>query len=339
MSGVRPQSHRRGFTLIELLVVIAIIAILIALLLPAVQQAREAARRTECRNHLKQIGLALHNYHDTFLVFPMGECRQNTVNNKGNWTWSVYILPYIDQAPLYQQLNPGPNQISDLVANATTRAIVQTPLKAFRCPSDIGPPLNTDGARDIEEPTTTTAHDLPTSNYLANNGSGNNRPNFNDAISGTNAPNVNANGPFYRNSRVGIRDILDGSSNTILVGERSWDVPPVTALTPRAGIVFAVEDGNGNSNEGLAAALGTGYRRINCVGATGECRRAFTSFHTGGSHFLLGDGTVRFISENIEHSDIDPNTGTIAAAGGENPVNSLYEYLLAIRDGQTVGDF
>ena len=108
------RRHKTGFTLIELLVVIAIIAILIALLLPAVQQAREAARRTQCRNNLKQIGLALHNYHDNFnVITPLayGDGGINAQTSNPTWAWSTMILPYMDQAPLYNQLNPGPNTL------------------------------------------------------------------------------------------------------------------------------------------------------------------------------------------------------------------------------------
>src|SRR5688500_4365529 len=106
----RPVPRRRGFTLIELLVVIAIIAVLIALLLPAVQQAREAARRTQCRNNLKQIGLALHNYHDVHNTFPMGYCAGMTYvdgasDTSPGWSWATYILPQLDQGPLYNQFN------------------------------------------------------------------------------------------------------------------------------------------------------------------------------------------------------------------------------------------
>jgi prepilin-type N-terminal cleavage/methylation domain-containing protein len=322
--------RRRGFTLIELLVVIAIIAILIALLLPAVQQAREAARRTQCRNNLKQLGIALHNYHDTFLVFPPGEVNQQTVNLKGNWAWSAMLLPYVDQAPLYNQLNVGNVRVGDAVTVAASLAALQTALPAFRCPSDIAPKLNTDGARTIEGTNDTTRRQLSTSNYVGVNGSGEIRPNFNDAISGTGAPNANANGAFYRNSRVGIRDITDGASNTFLVGERSWATPVSGSASPTAGIVFATQDQRGAQNGGLAAALGSACRKLNCLDGIGECRRAFASEHEGGGHFLVGDGTVRFISENIDHIIDDP------AAGNPNPVNSTYEYYMAIRDRQVI---
>ena len=142
---MRTSTNRkhRGFTLIELLVVIAIIAILIALLLPAVQQAREAARRTQCKNNLKQIGLALHNYHDVNRAFPPGWVPQlsstGAVSNtrRSSWAWSVFILPYIDQAPLFNQLTQTPVPVypnfpvlpgDDLDRN----------LAAFTCPSDAG---------------------------------------------------------------------------------------------------------------------------------------------------------------------------------------------------------
>jgi len=127
---------RRGFTLIELLVVIAIIAILIALLLPAVQQAREAARRTQCKNHLKQIGLAIHNYHDTHNTFPPGyiaRIPQNiTSSERGLYGWGAFVLPYMDQAPLYNLLQVGN---VPLETNAVTNlAALQTPLPAFSLP-------------------------------------------------------------------------------------------------------------------------------------------------------------------------------------------------------------
>jgi prepilin-type N-terminal cleavage/methylation domain-containing protein len=150
MSDRRP----RGFTLIELLVVIAIIAILVALLLPAVQQAREAARRSQCKSNLKQLGVALHNYHDVHSVFPPGCVNQegDTANpddrDRLNWTWPVYLMPYMDQAPLYEQLNPGPTRATAAVSDPAKRAVMQQPLAAFRCPSDVGPATNTEDKRD-----------------------------------------------------------------------------------------------------------------------------------------------------------------------------------------------
>ncbi|MCB1129315.1 MAG: DUF1559 domain-containing protein, partial [Verrucomicrobiae bacterium] len=127
------HANRRGFTLIELLVVIAIIAILIALLLPAVQQAREAARRTECKNKLKQLGLALHNYHDTFRAFPAAFYRGTTTSP--GWGWGTMILPYIDQAPLYNQWVMTVSY--DNGQNQTAR---RTKLAAYKCPSDLAYP-------------------------------------------------------------------------------------------------------------------------------------------------------------------------------------------------------
>src|SRR5262245_16035146 len=136
---------RKGFTLIELLVVIAIIAVLIALLLPAVQQAREAARRSQCKNNLKQIGLGLHNYHDTFGVFAPGFISSTSNSTTGigtGWASSAFILPYIDQAPLYNQLNTlTPINPSD----ATQLGLIRTVIGVYQCPSDtmLNPSQNT----------------------------------------------------------------------------------------------------------------------------------------------------------------------------------------------------
>jgi prepilin-type N-terminal cleavage/methylation domain-containing protein len=138
---VKTISNRTGFTLIELLVVIAIIAILIALLLPAVQQAREAARRTQCKNNLKQLGLGLHNYHDVFGTLPPGWVDQNN-NRASNWGWAVYILPQIDQAALYATLDVGNGSLGLALEDVTKLAPMLNTYPAFRCPSDTAPNVN-----------------------------------------------------------------------------------------------------------------------------------------------------------------------------------------------------
>ena len=139
-----PANRRKAFTLIELLVVIAIIAILIALLLPAVQQAREAARRTQCKNNLKQIGLAMHNDHDIQRVFPPSAVRSSRhPADDSVWAWGVMILPQLEQAPLSQQLAPNnPRSFFEALSDPVVLNLVQQPLAAYRCPSSTGPNLN-----------------------------------------------------------------------------------------------------------------------------------------------------------------------------------------------------
>ncbi len=189
--AVRCKARSRGFTLIELLVVIAIIAVLIALLLPAVQQAREAARRTQCKNNLKQIGLAFHNYHDQFRVLPDGGTDTGTgypcsaccnANNRGEWNWMYQIMPQIEQANLY---------------NTTNNTIIyQTPIAAYFCPSRRPPAMYGSSAK---------------SDYAGNAG---------DAMGAY-------NGAMIRRSCKGSIDLAmvrDGTSNTLLVGEKQTNV-------------------------------------------------------------------------------------------------------------------
>ncbi|REJ89129.1 MAG: DUF1559 domain-containing protein [Planctomycetota bacterium] len=284
------KAHRpspRGFTLIELLVVIAIIAILIALLLPAVQQAREAARRTQCKNNLKQLGLALHNYHDAHLCFPSGWIGVDTgiptahdgVNGVG---WGAMILPYLDQSSLYNRLN------SDFaIENPVNDPFRLNTLTVFQCPSDPKP-----DRFEIEEEGSpgTVICELPTANYAACFGT--------VELDGCeNAPGTApvastgqclGDGAFYHNSLVRIRDITDGTSNTFLVGERATN-DQLGWFTTWVGRVAEGE-------EAFQRVLGSLDHTPNDPVAHFD---DYSSQHEGGAQFVLADGHVRFISENM----------------------------------------
>ena len=216
--------RRRGFTLIELLVVIAIIAILIALLLPAVQQAREAARRTQCKNNMKQLGLALHNYHDVHTTFPsgwiavepgVGPDAHDGLNGAG---WGTMVLPYLDQAPLYNLFNA-----SLAIHDPVNVPFIDNVLPAWQCPSDPKP-----DKWMIEEELSpgTVLAELPTANYVGVFGThelhgcedspGAIPPGSPMLPSGQ----CKSNGMLYHNSKVRMRDIADGTTNTLMVGER-----------------------------------------------------------------------------------------------------------------------
>ena len=343
-------NRRRGFTLIELLVVIAIIAVLIALLLPAVQQAREAARRSTCKNNLKQIGLALHNYHERFNVFPPGYVDGSVAAGNSDYSWPAFILPDMDQAPLYNVLRVGGVTLTQNLV--TNRIVMQTPMAALSCPSNSNPSLNdanqpAAGARAI---TAVITDQLPVSSYVGmnNSSSGLARNRSSDA---TNAA-FGATGFFFRNSKVGFRNLTDGATNTIVVSERAW----LTKLTPiyaavtigirnDTGGLDATLDGfstqptattvgtfstTGGGDAGLvyalAAPVGAVNQQFTTVGGTIPNRPGISSTHTGGAHVLLGDGAVRFVSDSM---DFNPDV----------LVNSLLERLIAISDGQVVGEW
>ncbi len=210
------RKRRRGFTLIELLVVIAIIAILIALLLPAVQQAREAARRSTCKNNLKQMGLALHNYHETNKMFPIGHLYRGNFDNITNnafggsgFAWSYSILPFIDQGPLYEQFIPERS-----IGTAPNITLAQTFIPIFSCPSD-DKPTNRD-RRAIAQAATTSYK-----------GAGGSYDQFQGGIPGANANKLRHNGVFDRDNRgepTDEADIKDGTTNTFMVAEVKWDM-------------------------------------------------------------------------------------------------------------------
>jgi len=328
---IRRQSP--GFTLIELLVVIAIIAILIALLLPAVQQAREAARRTQCRNSLKQLGLAMHNYHDTFRMFPGvsydHEIQGGDENLHASYGWAVFLFPFIDQAPAYNRLNPGSLRLHDAVKVPELLTVLQTPMEVFRCASDTGPKLNTHYPINDRSGSTANRKPVAMSNYVGVSSAGDvDRLDTN----GTFVPATNVQG-----NRIGtrsIRDLTDGTSNTLMIGERTWKLGSVEI---GAANVFG-HNGNAdiehspNYNDGFISVVAGGKPDLNETATCGtgcndvDGRQGFSSVHTGGAHFLSGDGAVRFISENIDHR-----------IGGET--DSLYELLMNVSDGKPVGEF
>lgn len=302
--NVRSSKNQRGFTLIELLVVIAIIGVLVALLLPAVQMARESARRSQCRNNLRQIGLALHNYHSlNTITFPPGYI--NNVAFPGTylfWGWNTMILPQMDQGPLYNQIAGGPmnfsNGLGSLIGAPGLSGPTQTVLNVLVCPSDLEEPVA--GVGSIQGiPIAGGGVPFGRSNYPGMTGS--------SGISAIPVDVKTTGGVFGANSRRGFKHMTDGASNVIIVGERA---------SPKGGglgdAVWAGVTAN-NNPQGQGYALGDAASAIN-VGGTG-----YTSHHSGGCHFLLGDGSVKLISSNID--------------------NLTYQKLSTMADGQAVGAF
>ncbi|MBL8818922.1 MAG: DUF1559 domain-containing protein [Planctomyces sp.] len=342
-----PGTRRtRGFTLIELLVVIAIIAILIALLLPAVQQAREAARRTQCKNNLKQIGLAIHNYHDVFSVFPPGYITRfpNTIvsGEVGLYGWGAFILPQIEQTNLYNALNVGNVRLEQNLATANGLLALQTPLPAFRCPTDIGPALNNFKSTLAAAPnwynrnaSSTGTDEIPiaTSNYVMVAGTGSSTTPPATPTTTTTPPT----GVGFQNSRISFRDITDGTSNTLLAGERAWKYGQVMAgaatVVGFSASVNLQDTNNGVKTAGLNA-IGIGYDGINWAATNAAHQpRGFNSGHVGGAQFVMCDGSVRFISENIDYRSTSPNVDMTLH------VTSTFARLIARNDGQVIGEF
>ena len=280
MLSNRPRrTWRRGFTLIELLVVIAIIAILIALLLPAVQQAREAARRTQCKNNMKQIGLALHNYHDTFSMFPSLEIQTAAFMNgsSNSWgghagNWLSLMLPYIDQAPVYNKINFE----TSWNGTADNIAAFRNGYPAYLCPS------NPVADREFSGGSSHIVH------YFAMAGATTGMPGGLERIQWAigQTGSLNLKGVFYHSSSTRVRDIIDGTTNSVMVAEARGYQP--ASLNDILNIV----DGRGM----MFSAVTTSSMQINGI------FRWFSpsSFHEGGIHVLLADGSVHFISENID---------------------------------------
>ena len=345
-----PLVKRKAFTLIELLVVIAIIAILIALLLPAVQQAREAARRTQCKNNLKNIGLAVHNYHDVFNSLPLAVSAGTTAYptcpgwmlSRG-WSWRTAILPYIEQAPMYTSmtmdvLGHGGGCMGGIPAGSGAFVAQRTVISAYQCPSDDSAPRLADGIAGTNYPEAVRSRG--------------------DANHGATAPNATTldHGAFSRWG-MSLKNFKDGTSNTVIVGEvyrgkkftrveggpaaenlrrcRDWtettgwcqcnagvrrDAALVSTTNP-----FGYVGSNTDTGGGTYPSRVINDKRddlvswTDAVDAGNQGARPMSSAHTGGAQALLGDGSVRFVSENIDML--------------------THAYIFGVAEGQVIGEF
>jgi prepilin-type N-terminal cleavage/methylation domain-containing protein/prepilin-type processing-associated H-X9-DG protein len=280
----QPLRHQ-GFTLIELLVVIAILAVLVGLLMPAVQKVREAAARLQCKNNLKQIGLGLHNYHGAQQCFPPGYLApapysDGATDTVPGWGWAAFLLPYLEQDTLYRQIN-----FSQPIA---AMPAAQTLVKLYLCPSDLTPP----GAFPVPDGFGHSVCLAAPSSYAACCGS-----DASDTVGPT------GDGVFYRDSRARITDITDGTSSTILIGERPW----CHANGIWAGAVSGGVIQRGQYNPCQPVVPGAWFPAATLVLAHAHLNNAlvdpdgsagmddFGSRHPGGSNFVFADGSVHFL--------------------------------------------
>lgn len=352
-----PSTAPQGFTLVELASVLAVAQVAVILVLPAMQRSREFARLSQCQNNLKQLALAMHNYHDVFVTFPPGYVNQ--LDGKPTTSqeyaealqaeqvaggWGTFLLPFVEQAPLYNTLDVGRTRLKTaLTENHLGLRAMQTSLPTFRCTTDNPPPLNTEKMlRDA----TGIDRAVATSSYVLVNSSRRWHPTDTSTGAGawitgpdqgtlnqwdeTGPPKDRApNGIAWRNSRVPLRSILDGTSNTLMIGERVWELKNDAgeSFACGAGVVF----GTNITNEQATVHYGLGSTAGPLNFNSPECNKGFSSQHPGGLLFTFVDGSVRLISEKIDQNN--------EFTGGTNAVDSLLERLASRNDGYVIEGF
>jgi len=305
----------RAFTLVELLVVIAIIGILVAQLLPAIQAAREAARRAQCSSNLRQHGIALQNYHDSLGCFPPGfMVLTNSGQVGGGWAWGVFLMPFLEQSPLQNELSPTMYTLAEVISDPALVPMLQMNLSVFRCPSSPMEPLREfQGGGQL----------VATANYTCCRGY------FNYA--GTTLLTKANNGVLFGQSGVRMRDVVDGTSNTFAIGERT--VLQAHQADPSKWPSWCGPGGLGIGSTVSSAVVDRLNHPTNM--------HCFSSHHAGGAMFGFVDGSVHFISDSIESAmgGLDPgnttNPGDFANAAGQGHMG-VYQLLGARDDRQPI---
>ena len=328
---------RSGMTLVELLVTLAIIGMLVALLVPAVQAAREAARRTQCSNNLRQIGIALHIYHDAQSTFPSGYAADMTNGRDGKcWGWGTLLLPFLEQDALYGQIGRTRLPLDLITADENRFPYLRTNIGLYQCPSDTGgklahpyrsiivsggsrapfPPVQLPhiGGHGGQNPTGVL---IAKSNYVGSFGS-----RWKSQRSNWSEYDFNGNGLFGRGWAISMSDIPDGTSNTLAAGER--------CMRNYAAVWVGVNSWKGCGFADNQMVLGTAHYPINDVPVSvnidcdGRGSANFSSYHWGGANFLFADGSVQFISKHIDFDQ-----------GGYG----VFQNLAQRNDGEIISDF
>lgn len=292
---------RRAFTLIEILVVIGIIGILVALLLPAVQSSREASRRLQCVNNLKQIGLALSNYESAHKVFPPGyvsEFDSNGSDTGPGWGWASIILPQMEERPIHDVIHFD-RPIEDPMNGVRVASIA-----SYLCPSE-----DMRQVWQAKHPDGSSICEVAESNYVA--------------MFGTTEPGVDGDGMFFRNSKIGPKDITDGLSKTLAAGERSHQLGRATWVGSVTDAVLFPENDSTQAQivpeVGAGMTLGHAGEGVGPGGSGGDVNQ-FYSMHGDGVNFLFADGHVTFLLTSMDYATY---LALATRAGGE-PISGSF---------------
>jgi prepilin-type N-terminal cleavage/methylation domain-containing protein/prepilin-type processing-associated H-X9-DG protein len=296
---------RRAFTLVEVLVVITIIGVLVALLLPAVQSARDAARRAQCANNLKQIGLALLNYESRQKTFPSGYVSnfESDGDDTGpGWGWCSFILPEMEEGAIYRAIH------FDRTIEDPINGVRVANVAGFFCPTDDAKRVWQAKSRDAQGNPIALICEVAASNYVG--------------MYGTTEPGVDGDGIFFRNSRIDLKDITDGSSNTISVGERAHQLGNATWVGSVTNAILFPDDSNTvarpEAEESSGMVLGHAGEGVG-PGAVGSDVNQFYSLHGDGANFLFADGHATFLPSSM---DLVVYKALATRAGGETITGS-----------------